>query len=837
MSAPPGSGKTVLIAQWATTRPHRRIAWLKLDAADDTSRVALHLVTALGRIGSPLPADLVASAGEGTARLGERFVDGFVQAAAALPATVLVIEDLDRVADLALTADIDLLLRHLPPSLHVVLTARGDPALGLHRLALRDELAQLRARDLRLTRDETDRLVRRLSGSELGEAQLDALVARTDGWVLGVQQAAIALRDGADPTSFVEGLTRSDHHLADYLTEEILDRQSTSVRSFLIETSPLDRLVPELCDEVLERTDSATVLMELERRGVFTNRADPVLDEYCYASLFRDLLRARLRATDPARRREVLVVAARWSAGRGDAVTAGQYLRRAGATEELFTLAARHSRRLYERDDIAAALQWLADAPNDGSVPADIRLVHAFLRMASGEQQRADAMLADLVDDRSIAEGPRAVALAFRSLLVQSVLAPSLAGECAERALAYLGQLGDGVSELPEVLGLTSRPTLTAVCHNGLGLAALYEGRLRDAREIFGRALSTDAATSPLLGVQVLGSAALADAWSGYLISASRHARRAEVVAEAAGVAGHRVLADVWLALAHVALRRRDLDAADAHLDAAATLAQSNSRHMVTTAVAIDRAALALAQGRPGAGLDLLARHAASGVPQPPAYLRARLTAVRARLHLAEGDRARARQVLADASGRRFGEQVHIATQLAAADGDWPLARKLVAGWPADDSRHGVQARSMWAAVIEHADGSRARGAHDMAAVAAEAEPDLDRALFLDAGPSVVGVLRALPRSSRSDFVTSIVDAVRVPAEPGAGPDGDLDGLSERELDVLQYLPTRLTNAEIAEHLYISLNTLKTHLKHVYRKLDVQRRRDAITAAERAGLL
>jgi LuxR family maltose regulon positive regulatory protein len=143
----------------------------------------------------------------------------------------------------------------------------------------------------------------------------------------------------------------------------------------------------------------------------------------------------------------------------------------------------------------------------------------------------------------------------------------------------------------------------------------------------------------------------------------------------------------------------------------------------------------------------------------------------------------------------------------------------------------------MWSAAIEYAEGSRARGAHDMAAVAADAETDLDRALFLGSGPHVLGVLRALPRSSRSGFVTSITDAVHRATDTGASSGCELDDLSERELDVLQYLPTRLTNAEIAEHLYISLNTLKTHLKHVYRKLGVQRRRDAITAAEQAGLL
>ena len=302
--APAGSGKTALLAGWARSG-NRPVAWLSLDAADnDPVRLWRHVVAALDRARPGIAERVGLLLGPPAPPSFEGLVTALINELAAWPGedeVVLVLDDYHLIDAQPVHVSLGFLLEHLPPGLHLVLASRADPPLPLARLRAGGQLAELRAADLLFTAEEAAALLRESAGADLPATAVAALTARTEGWVAGLQLAALSLRGQADPAGFVAAFSGSHRYVLDYLAEEVLDRQHEELRTFLLETSLLERLSGGLCDAVTGRTDSQAMLERVEQAGLFLVPLDEVRGWWRYHHLFADLLRARLQQQRPGR--------------------------------------------------------------------------------------------------------------------------------------------------------------------------------------------------------------------------------------------------------------------------------------------------------------------------------------------------------------------------------------------------------------------------------------------------------------------------------------------------------------------------------------------------------
>src|SRR6266581_552583 len=365
--APAGSGKTVLLADWAG-RDGRLVAWLSLDAADnDPARFWRHVVAALDRVRPGIAERAGSLLGPPAPPSFEGLVTALVNELAAQPGddeVLLVVDDYHLIEAQPVHASLEFLVEHLPPGLDLVVASRADPPLPLPRLRAGGRLAELRAADLRFTEEEAAALLREATGSELPAATVTALAARTEGWAAGLQLAALSLRGQADPAGFVAAFSGSHRYILDYLTEEVLERQPEELRAFLLETSVLERLSGGLCDAVTGRTDSQAMLEQVEHAGLFLVPLDEVRGWWRYHHLFADLLRARLQQERPDRIPVLHKNAAAWHSEHGPADAAVRHAIAAGDMNWAARLMEQYFDELfYLRGEGATLERWFSALP------------------------------------------------------------------------------------------------------------------------------------------------------------------------------------------------------------------------------------------------------------------------------------------------------------------------------------------------------------------------------------------------------------------------------------------------------------------------------------------
>ena len=393
---PAGFGKTTLLGDWAR-RGQRPVAWLSLDAGDnDPARFWRHVVAALdgalpgvaGRAAPLLEGLQPAAFGAAAAAL--------VNELACAGEVVLVLDDYHLIDAPPVHASFGFLLEHLPSSLRLVLASRADPPLPLARLRARGQLAELREADLRFTPKEAAELLRTAVGSELPEAAVAALGDRTEGWVAGLQLAALSLRGRGEITAFVDGFSGSHRYVLDYLTEEVLDRQPKQLRSFLLETSVLERLSGPLCQAVTGRRDSQALLEQVERANLFLVPLDEVRSWWRYHHLFADLLRARLARERPERLPELHHAAAAWSEHHGLVDDAVRHALAAGDALWAARLIERHFDDLLRRNEDATLHRWLEGLPAEvvRSRPR-LCLAQALWAWIGGRLEAVEPLVAD----------------------------------------------------------------------------------------------------------------------------------------------------------------------------------------------------------------------------------------------------------------------------------------------------------------------------------------------------------------------------------------------------------------------------------------------------------
>ena len=801
VTGPAGAGKTILLAEWARARD---AAWVSLRPEHlDVGRLWRELGAALSPAGvriSPVPRRGV-PAPEALALDLRRALDD-----AGRP-VLLVLDDLHLVRGPSL-ALVDAIAAECADALRLVVASRSDPDLALGRMRVEGRLGELRAMDLAFTPPEARALLAG-HGLELRADQVERLVARTEGWAAGLRLAALSLQAEPDADHFLAEFAGDEHAIADYLTGEVLGLQTPETRRFLLRTSVADQICGELADVLTDGTDGARMLTDLHRAGVFLTPLDRHDRWFRYHPLFAELLRARLRDEAPALWTGMHARAARWLAGHGRGREALAHVVEAGDTDGMVEILADQWLDLLLGGQAPDAVVAAAQLP-----AADRRLAVAAAGacLGAGEPGRAELLLAGAGDD----EGDDVAALAA---LLHARARSDVAG--ARTAAARLTG-GDEPGERDAVPVDDARRVL-AFLH--LGVTEFAAGAWQAAADAFdaASALAVDARRDRVL-LECLGRTAALELLAGRLTRAEAAASAARALAAPAG--WERTAACAWAGAAEAAVHwlRNELPEAEACADRATAAAYAAAEVPAAHAVRALRGHLAVARGDDERGRALL-RTVHDGLESTGPVVAAWLDALGPSPWLAEG-------------GADPDDPLAVAA-LRLAHGDALSAdRRAAAVRDEAPALHPTRGLHAWliAAVARRSLG-QARDASEAVERALElAAADGYRRPFADGGAAVRRLLErhaALP-TAYAPLVAELVDAL----EPASSrPPGLLEPLSERERDVLRLLPTLLPNTEIAGELFVSVNTVKTHVKSIYRKLDVSSRREAVARARQLRLL
>jgi LuxR family transcriptional regulator, maltose regulon positive regulatory protein len=867
VSAPAGFGKTTLLAEWlANAAPELVVAWLSLDASDNDPTLfwsyviaALQKVrpavgeTALVMLRAPQPPPI------------ESVLTSLLNDVAALDADLTLILDDYHVIDAQPIHDgLAFVLDRLPPRMRLVIASRADPPLALARLRVRGELTELRAAHLRFTPAEAAAFLRAATGLDLAADDVAALEARTEGWIAGLQLAALSMQGRADVAAFIRDFAGDDRYVVDYLVEEVLGRQPERVRRFLLHTAILDRLTGSLCDAVTGEDDGAAMLEMLERGNLFVVPLDDTRRWYRYHHLFTDVLRVHAMAAEPDQVPLRHLRASAWYEGSGfraeairHALAAGDF----GRAAELVELAALAMLGNSQEDTLH---RWLAALPDD--VVRARPVLSAYYAFALFGRDTLDAAEARLKDAERWLVGPTPLESSAVSMSVADQAAfRSLPGTIAVARAYHAGALGDlagtvrhaerALDLLPEEDDLW-RGAASAL----LGIAHWTTGALEAA---FGRVAEsvTRLRRTSYTRFQIFGAPILADirVAQGRLHEAARIYDQALRVASAPGepVWG---TADLYVGLAEIHHEWDDLETAARYLKESKALGEHaglpQSRHRWFVAMA----RLREAEGNLTAALALLDEAERLYVPGPDPDLRP-VGALKARVWLAQGNLAEAlawvreRRLTAadDLDYRHEFEHLTLARVLTAQcgrEGDPRLCREAVALLDRllSAAEAGERTGSVIAVLVLQTLAHQARGDIAGAHAALEraltlAEPEGYVRTFVDEGEAMRALLgHAAANGPGSAYTRRLLSAF---GEPAPFPSTSLQAVSaelvepltRREVEILRLIAVGLRNQEIADRLCLSVSTVKRHIANAYGKLGVGHRTEALVRAKELKLL
>jgi LuxR family transcriptional regulator, maltose regulon positive regulatory protein len=869
--APAGCGKTVLLADWAR-RGRWPVAWLSLDAADnDPARFWRHVIAALDRARPGIGERVGALLGPPAPSSFEGLVTALINELAAQSgqdAVLLVLDDYHLIAADQVHAPLEFLVEHLPPGLCLVLASRSDPPLPLARLRVRGKLAELRGRSLRFTQEEAAALLGEAVGGELPTAAVAGLAARTEGWAAGLQLAALSLRGQVDPAGFVAAFSGSHRYVLDYLTEEVLGRQGEQVRTFLLETSVLDKLSGGLCDAVTGRPGSQAMLEQVERANLFLVPLDEVRGWWRYHHLFADLLRARLREQQPGRVTALHRSAAAWCEEHGLADDAVQHALASGDSVWAARLIERHFDEIfYLRGEGATVRRWLAALPAElaGSRPR-LLLAQALLALASGRVETAGPPLD--AAERAFAQTPDEP---FGSTVGrQSWLLNVPATVTTQRAYlaALRGEAAEAAAFASRALAETGEDEwmLESIARWNLALAEWLHGRLAEAECALRLTISRwRAVGEPGLAAVMRDHLGQVQRAQGRLEAAHGTYQQTLAITAPPGGPATPGAGAAHVGLAEVAYQRNELDSALRHLTEGVPLCR---QFVYTPPLAAGLAILAWirqANGDPGGALEAIGQAELAAAGPDVTVLLNPVPVQRARLLLAQGDLAAAARWAQqrglspdDEPGYpREPEYLVLARVLLAQDRPGPALALLgrLHGTAAAQGRAGsvIEIQALQAlASAAMGDEDAAVGA--LAAALALACPQGYVRVFADEGAPMARVLSLLLAAQRAEQTAArgvplgclarlLQASGGTHAAPGAGREaaglvpGLVEQLTARERDVLALLAAGMPNPRIARELVLTLDTVKKHVSHILGKLGAANRTEAVTRARQLGLI
>jgi LuxR family maltose regulon positive regulatory protein len=851
--APAGFGKTTLITSWLHGLGERlptvpRLAWLSLEGDDDAPlRFMSYLIAALQKldegIGHTAKSLLEAPQPPAAKHVVTLLINDLADLAGP---SVLVLDDFHAVADASVLAPVAFLLEHLPPQLHLILTTREEPALPLARLRARWEVTDIRLEDLRFTREETAAFLGQTMGLTLSRETVEALEIRTEGWIAGLQMAALSLRGrerkGRALASAVDDFGGGHADIIDYLGAEVLRQQPTDVRAFLRQTSILDRLSAPLCDAVTGQPNSRGFLSQLAQANLFLIPLDDQRRWYRYHSLFADFLRTELAEWE---QRALHQKASQWHEAHGftpEAIRHALAAQDLPAAERLIRSGVEET---FSSGGFNTLLAWLNALPDEVvRSRSDLAVDKAwilYLRgdVAGAEEYAAAAMHTERPEDPPVQRG---MLLGFRAYLAINRGEPAQAIALGQAALQLLGDT-------------KSFFRTTALSH--LGQAQRLAGDGRAAIETLRQAV----AVGQLLGHHLITLEAL-----GYLtllLFQQGQLREAILLCEQAArqhtdERGHPLpmAGLVLIPLGALYFEADDLERAEHQLRTGIALCEQMGTVYYTLLGQRTLARLLCARGEIEAAWETLAaaRQLAS---QSESRRRLRhIDAVSAELQLRQGQVQAAARTLADlpedAAARSEYENVTVARLLLAQDrGAEALAflREVETRAHAQGHLRALIGIHVLQALTGAALGETDAAGDRLAQALSLAVHSGYRRVFLDEGAALAPLLAAR-RAVAPEFVDGLLAALPKPGvpEPGAAdaaPNADasaanralVEPLGDTQLAILRLVADGLSNQDIADRLGITVGTTKWHLNQIYGKLGVASRTQAVAHARRVRLV
>jgi LuxR family maltose regulon positive regulatory protein len=858
VSAPAGFGKTTLLSAWVA-EAERPVAWVSLDESDaDLVRFLTYLVSALQTVKVNVGKNVLGVLQAPQPPVIESVLTALINEIAAIPGRfVLVLDDYHAIDAEPIHDAVTFLLNNAPAGMHWVIATRKDPLLPLARLRGQRQLTELRVADLRFTSDETAAFLNQVMGLGLSAQNVFALEKRTEGWITGLQLAALSLQGRDDATDFIEAFTGSHHYILDYLVQEVLDRQPESIQTFLLQTSILKRLTGPLCDAVTGQSGAQAMLEQLARSNLFLVPLDDERCWYRYHRLFADLLCVRLSQEAPplspsrAGGKELHRRASAWYRENGLTGEAIEHALAATDFDQAADLLDEYAEAMWGQGAQTTLAKWLVALP-DHEIVARPRLcaVHAMVLFMSGQRERAEQRLWDAErrletldeEESAIQRGIVAAARALVAYLSGDV--PAIIRH-ARRALDLLPEkaplwrsgaamnLGDAYrwcgdntlahqayQEAWEAARAARNTFIIVMAGVKRALVQLTSGQLRQAMAVCEQELQRGDSETPLVGGLYAVRGDIQREWND-LDGALASAQKACALSEQGASVGLVGLS--YLLLLRVMLARGELPATHEALVRLETLSRTAKLPVwISGGIATWKAQVWIAAGDLEAAAKLLGERGISADDQDIPYPRQGEYFALARLLLAQGKHRDAARLLAHLRAR------------AEAGGQtaWLIGALMLL------------------ALACRAAGDLERALDHLARALALAEPEGFVRVFVDEGEPLAELLSAMECKARvpggegsrfapafsRDYVRKLLAAIRK-ENTAVGSPALLDPLSERERQVLQLLTTPMSSAEIAQELVISVNTVRTHVRRIYRKLDVHSRLQAIARAQELDLI
>jgi LuxR family maltose regulon positive regulatory protein len=852
ISASAGFGKTTLISEWITFGKWP-VAWLSLDEGDnDLTRFLTYLVAALQTFAGNLGAGALAVLQFPQPPPTESILTTLLNDIAAISDNfILVLDDYHVIYSQAVDQSLAFLVEHQPPHMHLVIATREDPPIPLPRLRARGQLTELRAADLRFTPAEAADFLNRVMGLNLPAENIAALETRTEGWIAGLQLAALSMQGHQDTASFIKSFSGSHRFVLDYLIEEVLESQPEHIRSFLLQTSILDRFCTPLCNAVTEQEDGKEVLDVLEHSNLFLIPLDDKCQWYRYHHLFADVLQTHLLEQQPSRLAEIHLRASKWYEQNGlrpDAIHHALAAKDFEGAAGLIELAGPTT------EDVGIQsvtwLGWVKRLPEELIRARPVLNVwYAYALLGRGEMEAAESRLKDAEQWLASADAIKAHSgtSSAEMVVVDKEQFKSLSATIAiSRAYIAqtLGNISDTVRYTSQVLELPGAdPFRYSQASMMLGMTHWASGDLEAAERLFAD-YTMKLRTSGNIPDAISTSVVLADIrlTLGHLHEAFNTLEQLLQFVMDDGEPIPPATADLHRELSKLYLEQGNLEAAAQHLQRSKELGEKGQSPISRYRLCIDHARLKTAQGDLEGALALLdeAQRLYIRSPLPDFYP---IPAMKARIWVAQGKVARALEWVRE-QGLTPDDDLHYLREFEHVT----LAKILIAQYQKEGTAASIKSiirfldRLLQAAeeggrmgsVIEililqalafQAKGDFTPAIHSLQRALTLAEPEGYVCIFNE-GEQLSALLKKVEKN-KSLFLQKQAISLQPLFDP----------LSDHELEVLRLLRTEMSGPEIARNRMVSLNTIRTHTQHIYAKLGVNNRRAAVRRAEELGLL
>jgi len=846
ISAPAGFGKTTLVSEWVAGC-QRSVAWLSLDQGDnDPTRFLFYVVAALRTIEANIGKGVLGMLQSPQPPAAESILTALLNEIASVPRDiVLVLDDYHVIDSKPIDFALTYLIEHLPPQMRLVIVTREDPDLALARLRAGDHLTELRVTDLRFDASEAAEFLNQVMDLTLSTDDIAALETRTEGWIAGLQLAAISLQGQKDVTGFIKSFTGSHSFVMDYLVEEVFQQQSESVQTFLLRTSILDRMCGPLCNAVLldASVSGQETLEYLEQANLFIVPLDNERRWYRYHHLFSDLLRQRLNqsaaSSTSASENELMSVnelhirASEWYEDNGLDIEAFHHATAAKDYERAERLIEGKGMPLHFRGAVAPVLNWLASLPTTVlDARPSLWTSYASVLLVTGQTSAAEPKLraaeAALKDAEPIEKNRdligRIAAIRATAATSQNQLETIIAE--SRRALEYLH---------PDNLAFRT----STACK--LGYAYHLQGNRAAAKKAYTEVVSIGQASGNTIFtlLATIGLGGLQEGENQLYLAAQTF----QGVLQELGDPPLPFASEAQLGLGRICYEWNDLDAAKLHAQQSGQLARQIEHNDRIATCEIFLARLKLAQGDV-AGAAAILSEAAQSVRQNNFTHRMPEVAAAQVVTLLRQNKLEAAANLAQTYELPMSQ-----ARVSLASGDSSAALAALEPFRRDIETKGWEDERLKVMVLQavalHAHGEKNMAIQLLTETLALAEPGGFIRIFIDEGSPMAELLsEAVARGVMPEYVSRLLDVFEAEKQARLNrshrtqtPQPLIEPLSQRELEVLQLIAEGLSNREIAARLFLAEITVKGHNQRIFGKLQVQRRTEAVARARELGVL